>query len=180
MQKQYLKNIVTDLKIYTEPQNTVFQKESVELLLKESLLRVRSGVCQINDAIVIQEELDVDPDLEIEANRESLINALVNILCNAVEAMPDGGTLTIGATSPVPGYLNIRIADSGTGMTKKQLEDCKKRWSTSKTGDVKRTGLGLPIAIKIIEIGHNGKVGIESLRGKGTIVTIILPILKEK
>jgi signal transduction histidine kinase len=179
-QKEYLKKIVRDLRIYSEPYDTDFTSERLDSILEEALVRAKNNVCPPQKNVSFREIIKIEPSLTLDAHREGLINAFTNIICNAFEAMPGGGALEITATSTRPGYITVVISDTGMGMTSKQIEDAKKRWSTSKREGIRRIGLGLPIAIKIIESGHKGKVTIESEKNKGTRVSIELPIQKEE
>jgi len=95
----------------------------------------------------------------------------INILKNAVEAMPEGGKLSIET------YLNddtieIRISDTGKGVAPEDIDDIFDPFVTTKP---KGTGLGLAISRKIIE-DHEGDMCIQSELGKGTVCTIILPV----
>lgn len=176
-QKEYLEKIVKDLRIYSEPYDTNFALEKIEPILEEALSRAKNNVCPPAKNRSFKEIIKIDPTLAIDVHKEGLINAFTNIICNALDAMPNGGTLEIMATSTRPEFISVVISDTGSGMTIKQIEDAKKRWSTSKKG---RIGLGLPIALKIIERGHKGKVTIESKKGEWTKVSVELPIQKEE
>lgn len=179
-QKEYLKKIVNDLRAYSEPYNGDFASEKLQSIMEEALTRAKNNVCPSNKDMRFNEAINMDYSLTLDAHREGLINAFTNLICNAFEAMSNGGNLEIAARSERPGYVNIIISDTGVGMTAKQIEDSKKRWSSLKKGESRRTGLGLPIAIKIIESGHKGKVIIRSEKNQGTIVSVELPITREE
>jgi signal transduction histidine kinase len=109
----------------------------------------------------------------IEADSAQLEQAFLNLLLNALEAMPRGGRLTI-STRPVPGSSQVAIefADTGHGMTREQRERAfNSLLSTSKaTG----TGLGLAMVRRVVEV-HRGEVEIQSQPGQGTTIRILLP-----
>ena len=178
-QVEYLKKIVKDLSAYSEPDDTDFTTEKLESILNEALTRAKNNVCSPKGKISYNEVIEIDSALTLETHKEGLINAFINIMCNAFESMPSGGTLGIIATAIKPGYVGVVISDAGIGMTAKQIEDAKKRWTSIKKKE-RRTGLGLPIALRIIEKGHKGKITIESKEGQGTKVSIELPIQQEK
>jgi len=118
----------------------------------------------------------VDHSLKIDANRSRLLQALINIVVNAVEACADsarGGVLTITAAVEADTHARITIADNGCGMGEEALRDCVLLYSSGKPGGM---GFGLPLAKKIIESDHHGTLSIESRKGEGTVVTIILPV----
>jgi signal transduction histidine kinase len=115
----------------------------------------------------------------IMADSTQLAQAFLNLTLNAAEAMPNGGVLTI-ATAVVRhprdhkvSHVTIEFRDTGQGMPPEQ----RKRAFTSFLGTTKEhgTGLGLAIVARVIET-HRGKVGIRSQVGKGTIITITLPV----
>ena len=123
----------------------------------------------------------------ILADRSALENALLNLALNARDAMPNGGTLTISVRASesehaavmlpprVKGYLEIAVSDTGTGMTERvRCHAFDPFFSTKPPGH--GTGLGLAT---VLGFAHQsgGTARIESTRGAGTTVTIILPKL---
>src|ERR1043165_3488129 len=101
--------------------------------------------------------------------------ALLNLLLNAVEAMPAGGTLSI--TTGIDGEtLSLVIKDTGAGMTEERIKKIFEPFNSDKAGGL---GLGMPYAKKIIE-EHGGKIAIESRLGEGTQVCISLPAEKHQ
>lgn len=101
--------------------------------------------------------------------------ALLNLLLNAVEAMPTGGTLTI-TTATAGETISLEIKDTGSGMTAGRVERIFEPFNSDKTGGL---GLGMPYAKKIIE-EHAGKICVESRFGEGTRVWINLPVQKHE
>jgi len=109
-----------------------------------------------------------------------LEQVFLNLILNAVEAMPDGGKLTIASrTSPPPEgqekpeYVVVEVKDTGHGMTKEQRD--RAFTSLLNTSKPKGTGLGLAIVARIVE-AHRGKIAIKSSPGRGTTISITLPI----
>lgn len=116
-------------------------------------------------------ECHLDPTvLAITADRALLAEALRNVVANAVEAMPEGGHLTLSSERVPDGFVEIRVVDDGTG-----IEDTSQifnlYYSTKKGG----SGLGLPLALRAIDL-HHGTIRVESRPGAGTTVRIRLPI----
>lgn len=99
--------------------------------------------------------------------------ALLNLLLNAVEAMPAGGSLNI-TTTTVGETLSLQIKDTGSGMTAERVKKIFEPFNSDKTGGL---GLGMPYAKKIIE-EHAGQICVESSVGEGTRVSINLPAQK--
>jgi signal transduction histidine kinase len=94
----------------------------------------------------------------------------LNILRNAIEAMPNGGTINITMLL-ADDFLMFRVTDTGIGMPKERLEHIFELFFTTKP---KGTGLGLAICRKIMR-DHGGDISIDSVEGKGTTATITLP-----
>lgn len=113
-----------------------------------------------------------DPTLKtINADPEQLWQAVLNLIRNGIEAMPDGGELTV-STWREGGEARIRVADTGAGMTAGQVEQvCVPFFSSKPTG----TGLGLALVQQII-VAHGGHVECESAPGEGCTFTFYLPL----
>lgn len=119
----------------------------------------------------IQVSISFEDDLKMKLDFFLLMNALMNIIENSINAMPKGGKLDI-TMNKTESNLIIKISDTGEGMSKEVLE---KLFTPHFTTKKKGTGLGLYIARKIIE-KHDGKIMVESEQGKGTTFSIILPL----
>jgi len=109
-------------------------------------------------------------------NIDSLKQILLNIIINAVQAMPRGGKLSVGIKPEGTGYMSIKINDSGMGISEKNLPHIFSPFFTTKEVGV-GTGLGLYVAHVLIE-RHGGKIKVESILNKGTTFAIILPRIK--
>jgi signal transduction histidine kinase len=110
------------------------------------------------------------PLAPIRADPEQLGRALRNLVANAIEAMPDGGTLTLRARRR-GGRVLLEVADTGEGLS----EEARARLFTP-YHTTKRTGTGLGLAIvQSIVSDHRGKIAVESERGRGTTFHIELP-----
>jgi len=131
---------------------------------------------------VIQLRTELTPDLPSIMGAESEIrDALTNLIFNAVDAMPGGGTLTVRtrvteiaaeeeAERPTSQYVNIEIQDSGTGMDEETRRRCLEPFFTTK-GE-RGTGLGLAMVYGMVE-RHSAEIQIDSVLGQGTTVRII-------
>jgi two-component system, NtrC family, sensor kinase len=147
----------------------------------------------IND--ILSKTIDLSKFLRIQGNVEYQIKlagnlppivgcdvmleqALLNLVQNALEAMPTGGTLTITSSfdSVSKKYVNVVIKDTGIGIPKKDLEHVYDPFF--KTKDRSHAGLGLSISYGII-MNHNASMEIDSKVGKGTKISILLPIYSE-
>jgi two-component system, NtrC family, sensor kinase len=109
----------------------------------------------------------------VAGNTNALEQVFLNLIINARDAMPEGGTITVSTEST--GYhLIVTIADTGTGIDKENLKKIFSPFFTTKPKG-KGTGLGLPICAKIIQ-QHRGDIRVESEPGKGTRFLIFLPV----
>lgn len=105
----------------------------------------------------------------------SMRGALMNLMLNSIEAMPNGGSLSI-ATHQIDEALQLEISDTGPGISE---EDAKKIFEPFYTTKEQGLGLGMPYAKKIIE-QHGGAVTVDSRLGKGTTIRISLPAVKKE
>jgi PAS domain S-box-containing protein len=110
----------------------------------------------------------------MKADAEKMKRTLANMIKNAFDAMPIGGTLTIKSRR-INNNVQIAFADTGIGMSKQVLD---KLWRPLFTTKAKGMGFGLPICKRIVE-AHGGKISVESTVGKGTTFTITVPIQPE-
>jgi signal transduction histidine kinase len=113
----------------------------------------------------IEVQNDIKGTFVINADRERLKTALVNLIINAIQAMPKGGVLTIKSDS---NKKALSIEDTGKGIPQKLLEKVFDPFFSTKEGG---TGLGLPTSYKIIN-EHEGQLTIESEENKGTLITV--------
>jgi two-component system NtrC family sensor kinase len=138
----------------------------VNAAVDEALVLVRNQVSLQN--ITLEYTKGTLPP--IEADLGQIRQALLNIIINACDAMPNGGTLRI-TTGTVDGAVDVRIADTGIGISPEHLKKVFDPFFTTKE---KGTGLGLSVVYGIIE-RHGGSLRIDSAVGAGTTVTITLP-----
>lgn len=119
---------------------------------------------------VIPEYFLTEPLPEIDADADLLHRAFQNLVLNALDAMPAGGTLTM-RTSEHEGYIRIDVADTGKGLTQ---EECSRLFTPYYTTKVQGTGLGLAIIQSVIS-DHHGTISVSSDEGRGTTFRIELP-----
>jgi signal transduction histidine kinase len=115
--------------------------------------------------------LDIPSDLPpINCDQELFRNCLFNFITNAAQSMPDGGTITIGASFSA-GIFRLTFRDEGIGIVPEDLEKIFQPYFTTKEAGI---GLGLAITERIIK-EHGGEIAVESSPGAGTTFTILLP-----
>jgi signal transduction histidine kinase len=140
---------------------------------KQAIERVRSlyGASSQNGvAIKINVELADEP-LPVDADPELLHRAISNLVLNAKDAMPDGGTVTLSAKR-CGHEIEIGVSDTGQGLTP---EECQRLFTPYYTTKQYGTGLGLAIVQSVIA-DHNGKIAVESTAGEGATFIITLPV----
>jgi signal transduction histidine kinase len=123
----------------------------------------------------------LEPELPpVPGDAPQLEQAFLNLILNAVEAMPDGGKLTISSRTlavpseaAAPTHVAVDFKDTGQGMSEEQRKRAFK--SVLTTTKAKGTGLGLAIVGRVVET-HRGEVKIKSRLGQGTSITVMLPI----
>jgi signal transduction histidine kinase len=119
----------------------------------------------------VQIDLQVSPGLPVlRADRNYLKQLLLNLILNGIQAMPQGGPLSIDAVED-KGLLRLTVADRGSGMTAETLARIFEPYFTTKPGG---SGLGLSIARRIVE-AHGGTIAAESKPGQGSCFRIVLP-----
>lgn len=116
--------------------------------------------------------LDLQEDATVQIDRNRLDRAFYNLLDNAADAMPEGGTMTIRSASG-DGVIRVSLTDTGRGMTQDVRDRLFEPFFTS--GKAHGTGLGMPIVRRIIE-AHGGRIEVESAPGAGTTMNIDLPV----
>ncbi len=125
--------------------------------------------------ILIEPILELNDDLFILGDPSDLRNAFTNIIFNAIDAMPNGGILSI-KTEQTDNYINVSFKDTGIGMTEETIERVFDPFFTTK--GVLGNGLGMSEVYGIIK-RHNGKTNIQSEVGKGTTIKIRFPSAKK-
>ncbi len=119
----------------------------------------------------VQVRLQLQPDLpRITAVADQLTQVCLNLIINAVEAMPEGGTLTIGSVQR-DGWIAIEVQDTGAGLTPDEAARIFEPFYTTKASG---TGLGLAVSYGIIQ-QHGGRIEVNSTPGQGTRFTVLLP-----
>jgi len=165
---------VLDFARTTEPQ---LRPVNLNELISELSLLTRHKLTQQNIRLIHH----FDPGLPmVMADPTQLEQAFLNLVLNAVEAMPTGGRLTISSRFLAPGgrenppaRVRIEFKDSGPGMSKDQRDRAFS--SLLRTTKRKGTGLGLPIVARLIE-AHRGQVELRSGSGRGTTIVVTLPV----
>jgi len=135
-----------------------------------SVLRVFQVQLEGNSHITVRTELASGLP-EIWADQDLLHRALSNLVLNAIDAMPQGGELTL-RTAALDGRVAIEVSETGSGLTP---EECARLFTPYYTTKQHGTGLGLAIVQSVVS-DHGGKISVESTKEKGTTFRIELPV----
>jgi signal transduction histidine kinase len=118
------------------------------------------------------------PDLPVVvADFNQVVQVIINLVVNAVDAMNEGGRLTIRASGE-DGWVRIAVQDTGTGITPENMKKLFTPFFTTKD-EVKGVGLGLAVSYGIVE-RHGGRIEVKSEVGRGSTFTVILPANQEE
>jgi two-component system, NtrC family, nitrogen regulation sensor histidine kinase NtrY len=153
------------------------QFETVDLNeTARGLMKLHEAQFQANSRGAIRPILTItEPDLRIAGDPEQLRRALGNLVLNAIDAMPEGGTLEV-ITSRRDGFAQLSISDTGKGLTE---EECARLFTPYYTTKQHGTGLGLAIVQSVVS-DHHGKISVASGPGQGARFVIELPITQEE
>ena len=165
-----LKTIVSRFSEFSRMPQPHFQQVQLNEIVEE-VIRVFHAQFNAPGRPPIETKLDLAATLQpIAADPDLLHRAISNLISNAIDAMPSGGTLGI-RTGEDGNHAHVEVADTGTGLTP---EDQARLFSPYFTTKPSGTGLGLAIVQSIVS-DHGGRVMVQSKPGKGTTFSIELP-----
>jgi signal transduction histidine kinase len=154
-----------------EIDTSLFQLDDI---LEESLQLVTNQLKLYKVKIERRFASNLEP---ISGDKQQLIQVFLNLTLNAIDGMPDGGTLIIETNTVKEGdYLKVDFTDSGTGIPDHVKPHIFDPFFTTKSQG-KGTGLGLSVSLGIIR-KHGGDIQVESQMNKGSTFTVLLPIAK--
>jgi two-component system sensor histidine kinase HydH len=165
-----LNGIVSEFLDFARPQNPEFMDVSINDILHKAVTFMAPELAKTK---IKYEESFAERVKKVKADPDQLYRAFLNILVNAVHAMPDGGVLLV-STRPMPrrsgSSVLIEICDTGSGMSKETQDQIFTPFFTDK---IRGTGLGLAIVKNIID-NHQGSIIVLSTEGEGTVFKIEL------
>jgi len=164
-----LNSIITNFLSYAKPKVGNYSEIDLREAVHDTVKLFRHSP-DVSDRHFISEELPSKP-LFISADQTQIQQVFWNLTRNAIQAMPDGGTLSISTDIAPNGKARIVFVDTGKGMPPEQVEQLFEPFARSTTGG---TGLGLSIVYQIIR-DHNGTINVRSSEGEGTTITVELP-----
>jgi signal transduction histidine kinase len=161
-----LNKVVQNFLDFARPSGGDRELVDINRLLDEVL--TLTGQPALKNGVTTRLEAGVVP--EMEGDGEQLKQAFLNLVLNALQAMPSGGSLTI-STALTAGTLEIRFTDTGGGIPRENLDRIFNPFFTTRG---EGTGLGLAITHRIIQ-GHGGRIAVESRLGAGTTFVLTFP-----
>jgi len=164
---EYSNKILTDLLDYSREIRLELRTSAPRAVVQEAL-----SLAKVPENIRVINKIRNKPEVQVDV--DALARAFINIIRNAADAMPDGGTLTVSGKQSGR-ELSIAFTDTGIGMSE---EVSRRIWTPFFTTKAKGMGLGLSICKRIVE-AHDGRVSAQSVEGKGTTFIVTLPVERE-
>ena len=166
--------IVKNLLDFSRSNTALIEELDIVNVLKETI-RITENEVTVNN---IKLHLDLAADLPfVRGNRQSLHQVFINLLTNAIHAMPSGGELSVRAAVGPDAKIVITVGDTGSGIAEEHLPYIfDPFFTTKKVGQ--GTGLGLSVSYGIIK-KHGGRITVDSSPGKGSTFTVVLPVSEE-
>ena len=162
--------IIQDLLQFARPKSTDLCPTNVKQVIEKTMGLITNHLYKQK----IEANLEVEEQLpKVYADPQELEQVLVNLYLNAIDAMPDGGTLTVRAKPEAAQEVCISVSDTGFGIGPEELPRIFQPFFTAKKK--RGLGLGLPICNRIIK-NHNGRIEVRSRVGQGTTFEIYLPM----
>jgi len=173
VQGERAQQVVKNLLDFARESETKTEYLRVDKLISETIQLVKNQT-KLSKVKLIE---NIKPNLPpIYGDRKLLIQVLLNLFINAIDAMPDGGDLTISVTEDKKtGFLAVQVSDTGVGIPEHLLKSIFNPFFTTKTVG-RGTGLGLSVSRGIIE-KHGGHIDVESKVGQGSTFIVYLPIV---
>jgi len=168
-----LRRVLEAMRTYTAQPALEFKTEVLREVIQEGVsVALESDVDKSRRPSI---DIKVPSNIVVDVVRARLVQALTNILMNAIESYRDIDSLKpIEISADVQGALvTVSVSDSGCGMSSEVQRDAFTLFATSKPNG---TGFGLPLAVKIIESEHGGRLNVDSVKGRGTIVRMTIPL----
>jgi two-component system NtrC family sensor kinase len=170
-----VRKIIRNLLDFSRQKNSWMQPTDILQPLRETVAFVQ-GAAQ-SSLVKIHEEYNGSPVI-VNMDPNEMKQVFINIINNALQAMPQGGDLRIRLHPVGEREAMIEFADTGVGISPENLQKIFEPFFSTKE-DRDGTGLGLSISYRIVQ-HHGGRIDVESEPGKGTIFRIILPLYQKK
>jgi signal transduction histidine kinase len=142
------------------------------------LVKQASGLASQTTGLGVEVVMSIPDNLEVVVDRTRMIQALANVVANAIEATAEQQSAEPVAVSAndTNGYVVVVVADRGGGMSEQRTREARELFASTKPHG---TGFGVPLAVKVIESEHRGRLRFESNGGAGTCAIVTLPVVQQ-
>jgi len=164
---QRLEKLLTEVRDFTRVREPAMQEGHINQVVQTVADLMESTL--LGAGVRLRLQLDPDPGLS-RFDPDQIKQVLINLVKNGMEAMPQGGMITIRTRGTTKGIF-VEIEDTGKGITPEHLKEIFNPFFTTKE---KGTGLGLAVSLKILN-DHNGELLVSSQVGEGSVFTVRLP-----
>lgn len=183
MESDRLDSLITDFLLFAKPAVKMTDVSLNDIIMDTAAIFKNSPECKGVDI-----QIKLEGSLIVKGDVRQLKQVFWNLFLNAGHIMPDGGRLEVrgqknrgqglppGTLTPTPGFIEITISDTGSGIA---ADDLNRIFDPFFTTNDFGTGLGLAVVHRIIE-GHNGRIEVKSKKGEGTSFKIILPAIGDR
>lgn len=166
---QRLDRVVQGFLKFVRPQELRLGPIDVNALLSEVSRLMAPEAAQAGARVA----LDLAPDLPpVAGDAELLQQACTNLVTNAMQAMPKGGTVTLVTRRGPDGAVEVRVSDEGVGIAPEDLDKIFRLYYTTKPNG---SGIGLSLVYRIVQL-HDGRIDVDSVSGRGTTMILTLPL----
>lgn len=168
-------NIVSNLLVFSRAESARFEKKTlkdINSIIEKSLILLQPKIKDANVRLVKQYGYEGCP---VECNEAQIKQAMVALLVNAIEAMPNGGTLTVSTHClKAEDAVEIRVSDTGPGIPEDVLPHIFEPFFSTKQKEGAGAGLGLSVVYGIVQ-RHGGEIKVDTKPGAGTTFVIKIP-----
>ncbi len=169
-----VRKIIRNLLDFSRQKTSWMQPTDLLVPLRETTAFVR-GAAEAS-GVTIREQYDSGP-IVVNMDSNEMKQVFINIINNALQAMPRGGSLKIRVFQRDDRDVAVEFADTGVGISEENIQKIfEPFFSTKENGD--GTGLGLSISYRIVR-NHGGRIDVQSVPGRGSIFTVLLPVQKK-
>ncbi len=175
LQTERASDIVRNLLDFSRTEQPAFKHLALREVLQSTVKLVKNQLLMAGVSL----DVSIPEDLpRVDGNMQNLQQVFMNLLINAIQAMPEGGNIGIRAASEPQGAVRIDISDTGVGIDpQKQQHIFEPFFTTKEVG--KGTGLGLSVTYSIVK-RHGGRMEVKSEPGQGSVFSVFLPVDREK
>jgi signal transduction histidine kinase len=154
---------------FVRPQTLALRPMDLNTLLQEVVRLVEAQGAHAGVTFALHLDGAISP---INGDHELLRQAFLNLVLNACQAMPDGGTVTLATDQSTEGIIRAHVIDHGIGIPTEDLDKIFRLYYTTKPDG---NGIGLSLVYRIVQM-HGGSVEVDSKVGHGTTMTVSFPV----